>query len=132
MFKVELADYGIKLTVQGHISIDESNAWGEEYIKKLAEVVARKQSFGHFVDLRGFKPGGPENQETTKKIMKAFKDAGGERSAVVLDNVVAVMQIRRLAKESGINDWERYIDPETYPDFEKRAIAWIVDGVDPE
>ena len=38
----------------------------------------------------------------------------------------------RLAQESGIHYWERYISAENTPDWEARGWAWIQNGVDPD
>lgn len=131
MYSVEAEDYGIKLTVSGVIYLDEAKEWLREYREKLVEMMARNKPFGHMVDLRGFEPSTPEVQEVTKIAMREFKRAGGKRSAVILDSAIVVMQIKRLAKETGIYDWERYIDAKKFSNPEDRAYAWIVGGVNP-
>jgi len=131
MYKVETTEYGIKLAVSGVISLDEANEWLLEYREKLVEVITRNEPFGHMVDLRGFEPTSPEVQEVTKVCMSEFVRGGGQRSAVILDNAIASMQIRRLALETGIYKLERYIDAKKYPNAEDRAYAWIVGGVNP-
>jgi len=60
------------------------------------------------------------------------KAAGGQRSIVLFDSRLAAMQIKRLAKDSGLYEWERYIDTETYLDFEKIVLAWLNEGKDPD
>lgn len=132
MYSMELADYGLKLRTEGVQTVELSKAWGVDYTKILADVVARGKPFGQMVDLRGFKPMEPEAQVYVDKAMKEFKAAGGQRSAVILDSAVAAMQIRRLAIQSGMYEWERYISVESHPDWERVAKAWIVEGRDPD
>ena len=35
---------------------------------------------------------------------------------------------KRLAKETGIYEWERYIDASSHPNWEEDAMKWIVSG----
>ena len=60
-----------------------------------------------------------------------YKSKGMKRSAVVVLNNATGMQFKRLALESGIYKWERYIAATT-PDWSDIAISWVRDGVDPD
>lgn len=73
----------------------------------------------------------PENVEQARN-RGIENEAGCERSAVIMDNPLALMQIRRLAKETGANWDQRYIGAHQIPDWEAVAMAWIERGVDPE
>jgi len=42
------------------------------------------------------------------------------------------MQFRRIAKDTGVSRHERYVDASKHVDWEKIALAWILDGVDPD
>jgi hypothetical protein len=64
--------------------------------------------------------------------MRWLKEAGVERSAVVLDNPIMRIQIMRLAKSTGAYGWERYFDASSDPLWEKKALGWIKNGVDPD
>ena len=55
-----------------------------------------------------------------------------ERSAVALANSIIALQFRRLAQDSGIYQWERYVDGSTEENWEKVAESWIVNGKDPD
>jgi hypothetical protein len=61
-----------------------------------------------------------------------YKSKGMNRSAVVLANPVVTQQFKRLAQQSGIYSYERYIDASTVPDWTKTAVAWVREGVDPD
>lgn len=132
MYTIEVADYGSRLKSWGFHTGDISTSWFDLYNQKLAYVKSVGKPFVQLVDLRGFKPGAPDAQEGIRSAMVKFKEAGGVRSAVILDNIVSLMQIRRLAREFGIYDWERSLDPETHPDFELAALAWIKYDEDPD
>ena len=61
-----------------------------------------------------------------------YKEKGMQRSAVILNSKVTTMQFMRLAKESGIYAFERYLDASAMADWGKVAVAWVKDGVDPD
>ncbi len=54
------------------------------------------------------------------------------RSAVILANAMTAMQFKRIAKETGIYEFERYIDASSVADWEKVGIDWISNKVDPD
>lgn len=51
---------------------------------------------------------------------------------MIVESAVAKMQFTRLAKESGIYEWERYVDAESWADPTAVARRWIDDGVEPD
>ena len=63
---------------------------------------------------------------------KLFKAKGMQRSVVILSSAAIVMQFKRMAKETGIYEWERYIDASKHPDYEKPAVDWLTKGIDPD
>ena len=132
MYSFEVTDYGFMFISNGFFSLEVAKAWNADFHKTLEKVVQIGRPFGQFADLRGFKPGPPESQAYITESMKAFKKAGGRRAIVLFDTHLATMHIKRLAKESGIYEWERYIDAETFPNFEKVVLAWLNEGADPD
>ena len=58
---------------------------------------------------------------------KKYKDKGMVRSAVLVPNALVKLQFERIAKESGIYEWERYFSAEE-PEFEASMNAWIEKG----
>jgi len=132
MSDVEAVPYGLTFHSKGFATAEDAKAWLEDYRAVLKVLAQKGKPFGQFADLRGYKPRAPEAQAYIAESMKAFKAAGGQRSIVLFDSRLASMQIKRLAKDSGLYEWERYIDTETYPDFEKVVLAWLNEGKDPD
>jgi len=66
------------------------------------------------------------------KGLQLYKGKGMQRSAVILNSTVTTMQFKRLAKESGIYQWERYIDASKTANWTDVAVAWVKDGIDPD
>jgi len=129
MFKIEKKTFGFLLVFGEFILKAEMEQWLQESKKALA---GQKGSFGVFVDMRTLKPLPTDSQEVMVKGQQLYKQAGMTRSVVILDNSITTMQFKRLAKESGIYDWERYIDASTVPNWEKAGVDWIVNGTDPD
>jgi hypothetical protein len=129
MYKIEKKDYGVKLTFGGFIQQDEMAQWVAESEKFLLSAPSK---FGVFVDMRELKPLSKDAQIEMEKGQIAYKSKGMERSVVILDNPITTMQFKRIAKETGIHEWERYIDTSVNPGWEKAGIDWIVHAINPE
>ena len=61
----------------------------------------------------------------------AYRKAGMVRSCVILQSATVTMQFQRLAMESGIDSYERYINAAAHPDWEVKAVDWLEKQVDP-
>ncbi len=129
MYNIQKKNYGYKLTFADFINEDEMAAWLEES-KSILQT--SNNSFGVFVDMRALKPLSPDSQEYMQEGQKLFKQKGMVRSVVIMANPIIKMQFTRIAKETGIYEWERYIDVESTPNWEKVAIDWIENGIDPD
>lgn len=53
-----------------------------------------------------------------------YREKGMVRSAVLVDSAVTRMQFERLAKQSGIYEWERYFSADE-PDHDERMTDWL-------
>lgn len=120
--------YGYKSVFTGNFTPDEAHAWFDD----VKRAVAGNRSFGQLIDVRGQTANSAETNAIIEDAMKYVKGQGMQRSAVVMSSAVMAMQIKRLAKETGMYAWERYIDASAHPDWERVATAWITDGVDPD
>lgn len=89
-------------------------------------------TFNIFVDMRGLKPLPPEAQKEMETGQKLYKGKGMARSVVIVDNPTTQMQFKRLAKQTGIYQWERYIDASSKPNWEQVGLDWINNGKDPD
>ncbi|MCK5075569.1 MAG: hypothetical protein KAR38_04290 [Calditrichia bacterium] len=129
MYKIEKKDFGFKLIFSDFIKIDEMSKWVEESKVALSGSIRK---FGVLIDMRNLKPLPKDSQETMETGQKLYKEKGMQRSAVILDNALVAMQFKRLAKGSGIYEWERYIVASEHSDWEDIAINWLKNSVDPD
>jgi SpoIIAA-like len=129
MNNIEVKNYGFKLVFTGQIKTEEMQEWIEKSKKKLLN---SPREFGVLIDMRTLKPLAPEAQVYMIEGQKLYKQKGMKRSAVVINSATTKMQFQRLAKDTGIYEWERYIDASTTPNWEKVGESWIIDSIDPD
>jgi hypothetical protein len=129
MYNLEKKPWGFKLVFAETISNEEMKRWVKESQNALFGAAGK---FGILVDMRSLKPLSPDAQDTMVQGQQLFKKAGMERSAVILNSMALTLQFKRLAKESGIYVWERYIDASSHADWEQIGISWVTKGIDPD
>lgn len=129
MYGIQKTSYGYKLKFGGFIQDDEMKKWVEESKRTLLNKTGK---FGIFVDMRELKPLDSNSQAIMREGQKLYKDKGMERSVVIVSTALTRSQFKRIAKETGIYQWERYIDTSSNPDWEKAGIDWIKYGKDPD
>lgn len=125
-----VTDYGFRVHAPGYITPAEARAWFED-LKARVQALEGKP-FGLMVDSRTQKANPPDTQELIKESMVWLRSHGMVRSVVVLDSTVALIQILRLAKATGVYAYERYMDALKDPEWEAKAVGWIQDGIDPD
>lgn len=130
MYKIEKRPFGFQLTFGGEIDLAEIQKWREE---ARAALIGAPRAFGVLIDMRTLRPGGlhPDAQPVMTEGQGLFKKAGMQRSCVVLESATVTMQFERIAKQSGICEFERYINAAATPDWEARAVRWIEKKIDP-
>lgn len=125
-----ITEYGVRVHAPGYITPAEARAWFEDL--KLRVLAREGRPFGLLVDARTQKANPPETQDVVKESMLWLRSNGMERSVVVLDSTVALIQILRLSKASGVYAYERYLDASKDADWERRAEDWIIRAIDPD
>lgn len=110
-----------RLTFGGFIRNDEMKEWVEASQSALAGAPAE---FGVIVDMRELKALDAETQKTMEAGQRLYKQKGMVRSAVFLAKTVVKMQFERIAKESGIHEWERYFSADE-PQAARAMERWV-------
>jgi hypothetical protein len=129
MYKIEKTTWGYSLVFADTVGKADMQAWLEE--SKGALKTAGKD-FGVFVDMRTLKPLAQDAQAVMQEGQKLYKAKGMARSVVILASTIITMQFKRIAQETGIYQWERYIDSSTVPNWKDKGVAWVRDKVDPD
>lgn len=129
MYSIEKKPWGYYLTFSDIIHKDEMTKWVSDSKKEL---FGHPKEFGVFVDMRKLKPLDEETQKVMVSGQQQYKAAGMNKSVVILESVAVSLQFKRLAKESGIYEWERYIAAASNPKWEQAGIDWLTKGIDPD
>jgi hypothetical protein len=127
MYKIEKKHFGLQLTFGGYLKKEELDTWKSESATQLVNI---QSPFGVLIDMRELKPLTPDAQEVMVSGQMPYKNAGMQRSAVILNSATLTMQFVRLAKTSGIYAWERYFDASSDPSWEDKTIDWLKNGID--
>lgn len=129
MWNIARQSFGFVLTFEGALTPADLQAWRAQALRELAKLPP--PGWGVVVDMRQLQPLSSEAQAVMVDGQQAFKKAGMKRSAVALNDAVATMQFRRLARQSGIDAWERYINVAETPGWQAAAKRWVVEGAEP-
>lgn len=129
MYKIEKTGYGVKMTFDGFVTAEEMAQWLAESKKRIPSLGTQ---FGVFVDMRTLKPLATDSQAVMQEGQKLYKQAGMRRSVVILNNAVTTIQFKRIAKDTGIYEWERYINAAATPEWEQAGVNWLTRAVDPD
>ena len=129
MYKIERKPWGFKITFGGFVQKSEMEEWVKDSANELSKKAGK---FGVFVDMRELKPLMTDAQDAMTRGQVLYKEKGLERSVVVVNNPTTKLQFMRLAKKSGIYQWERYIDSSTVQNWEQVGLDWIRSGKDPD
>ena len=128
MIRLEKTPYGLRTTAPGFLTVPETQAWLAELKVLSAEMPG---PFTMLVDIRTQGAQAPAVTALIQEAMVWLKAHGMARSAVVLDNPLAHMQITRLARSTGVHVSERYFDASSDPAWEEKALAWLTEGREP-
>lgn len=129
MYLIEKTDYGIRITFAGFIRAEEMQQWYEESAEVLADVAP---DFKVLVDIREMNIIPQDSAEILEKGQQMYEGKGMLRSVVITGDSLVQQQLKRLARESGIFPYERYIDASSTPDWEKLGVRWLERNIDPE
>lgn len=129
MYAIKKKDFGIHLTFGGTIPGEEMANWVREFKVAVDETVG---DFHVFVDMRTLQMLSKFAQDHMKVGQTAAREGGMIRSVVILSNPMIKMLFVTIAKETGIYEWERYIDASTEPEWEEKGKQWILQAIDPD
>jgi hypothetical protein len=127
MYKIDRTDLGFNLTFAGDVTKAELEKWYEE----SEQVLTRQQGpFGVIIDMRTLAPLPPEAHGIMVRGQSMYRTRGMQRSCVILEDAITTIQFMRLARQSGIFKYERYIDASTHKDWLATARNWVEHGVE--
>lgn len=128
MYKIEKTDWGFELKFGGNMSAEEVSQWYDDWAEALK---GRLGPFSVFVDMRTLIPLSKEAMVPLGDGQLLARQSGMIRSVVIVQNPATASQFRRIAGDTGINQWERYIDATSVENWKEQGMDWILQGLEP-
>lgn len=129
MYKMHKKAGMVEITFSGSIDKEEMAKWVTESVVLVRRITP---GFGVFVDMRTLSPLNHEAQIQMQIGQKIFFNAGMKKSVVIVNSPVIAMQFKRTAKETGIYQFERYIDASKDANWREHGEAWLLKNIDPD
>jgi hypothetical protein len=105
----------------------------ESWLEASRETLASMEpGFAVLVDMRGLDLISPEVKTLFEYGQRYYLHKGMSRSVVIVANSTLAVQFKRIALQSNIYDWERYLDASTLVNWEQLALDWVRHAVDPD
>ena len=122
-------DFGFHFTLTNPLTSDEVDRWRMEVKHAVQQLQGGFLVFVNMIDCELI----PADGKPILEDLQIFcKENGMIRSVVILGDNITVMQMKLIAKKTGIYEWERYIDASSHPDWEELGMNWIIHGIDPD
>jgi hypothetical protein len=128
VYKIEKTDLGFHLTFAGLMTKPEIDRWYAESEQALKEP---QGPFGVVIDMRTLALLPVKAQGVMVRGQAMYRSHGMERSCVILDDAITRIQFMRLARQSGIYKYERYIDASAHKNWLAEAPDWVSNGIAP-
>jgi hypothetical protein len=128
VYKIDRNDLGFYLTFGGDMTKVELERWYKESEQFL---MGQHSSFGVIIDMRTLSPLPAEAQEVMVRGQSMYLSRGMQRSCVILQDAITTIQFMRLARQSGIFKYERYIDASAHKDWLQEARNWVGHAIAP-
>ncbi|MCK5708661.1 MAG: hypothetical protein KAI43_13520 [Candidatus Aureabacteria bacterium] len=117
------------LTFKGNVEIEEAEKW---YEKSKDILETELDPFGLIINMENLELLLPKAQDVLLKGQQLYKEKGMQRSAIISDNALLLMQYKRITRESGISGEEKYFNTTENAHGLEKAIIWVALGKDIE
>ena len=129
MIKSERTPYGFRFYFISPITAEETRDWCDEV---AAILDGKKRDFCVFADFQKCELFPAECKPLLEEGQTLCRDHGMVRSVVVLKDEITAMQLRIIARKTGILKWERYVSCEDNPNWQEQAMGWLLNATEPE
>ena len=120
----ETTSYGYRVSARGALRADPARTWLGELRTHVERVGVRGAHY--LLDARGLTWDSAGVEATIVAGLRCLAEGGIGRSAVLAETPEALFELRRLGREAGLYDAQRFF----LADAERAALRWVADGVD--
>lgn len=129
VYTIEKKPYGIRLCFNGMMDEETAKNFVNDFNKVLDTIAG---SISIMIDLINGSPMPGKSQILVNELYQKVIQKGLIRSANIVPSSMMKLQMVRLAKEHGTYDKARYINFSDNPGWEKIALDWLENGIDPD
>lgn len=127
ILNTETTEYGYRVSARGALRADGAAEWLEALRRRLSEETT---SFGLVIDARGLEWDAVGAEVAIRAAFARLAEAGIRRSAIVADHARPLLELRRLAQETGLYPSQRYFVAAPTQPWERAAQRWVADGAE--
>lgn len=130
MYRMDKEDYGFRVRFGGKVDAGEMEQWLADSMQYMSEPPGM---FSIYMDMTECVKLPPKAREFLEQVHTLYMDNGMTRSVVVIDRLELDIQlpVKDACMETGAYVLCRYIDIKTTPDWQKKAMEWIENGIEP-
>lgn len=129
MHKIEITEYGVKLTFANVVNSEEIQKWHDELLKIGVDL---PDEIGVLVDMTKIEPLSTQTQKAIFQLQKSFVSEKRVRSVVATNSPVVMRQLKDIASKTGVLPSERYINSQDTPNWEEIGLDYIINSIEPE
>lgn len=129
MIEVKRTPFGFHMVFSGHITSEEMTVWKTQSVARLMDPTLPKP-FRVRVDMTSLDHLDVDPKEILVNGQSLYRDAGMDRSVVIIAEKATGLQMRDAALASGIETGERYIHI-AEPRWRQEMDDWLTRGIEP-
>lgn len=129
MIEVKRTPFGFHMVFSGHITSEEMMAWKVQSLERLRDPKLPKP-FRVRVDMTSLEHLDVDPKEILVDGQSLYRDAGMDRSVVIIADKATGLQMRDTALASGIETGERYLHI-AEPHWRQEMEDWLIRGIEP-
>ena len=129
MYRIEDRNYGLRMYLSGFMRAEEMEDWLRESENAVS---LNSVKIGILIDMTGQYPILNHNLDCIRRGLDHFVKMGVGRTAVVLGDTVNTIKLELISRKDQEIPREYFIDASTEPEWEQKALEWIVNGIVPD
>ena len=126
MYSIESTDFGLKLSFDGRISLEEAERLRDEFLDVLR---AQEKPFSLMIDARRTIPLEPDAAEAIVSLHSEWRRECSSRAVVLVHSPVVRGQALQICFDSSRSDRDLVIDTSKDPQWETKAREWLTGNV---
>ena len=120
----ETTGYGYRVSARGALRAEGARTWLNELRTHVERVGVHGANY--LLDARGLSWDSVGVEATIVAGLRTLSEGGIARSAVIADTAQALFELRRLGREAGLYESQRFF----LADADRAAVGWVAEGAE--